>query len=269
MSGAEPALEFEDVGVCLGAREVLRSVSFALHRGEVLALAGPNGAGKTTLFRIASRVLTPDTGRIRVLGRPIDALSRREMARALAVVPQDASIAFPFSVSEIVLMGRSPHLGTLGFETRDDVERARDAMTRVGIEDLAERSILSLSGGERQLVLIARALAQDPQVLLLDEPTAHLDLRHRIGVLELVRDFARDERSALMVSHDLTLAARTSDRIALLGQGELLATGPPRDVLTPANLREAFGIDAEVVSAPDGSPIVVPQRSGFAGPRAR
>ena len=260
MSG-DAALAFEDVRLRIGGREVLSGVNLSLRPGEVLALAGPNGAGKTTLLRVASRVLAADGGRVLIAGRPADALSRREMAQALAVVPQDASIVFPFRVSEIVLMGRSPHLGTLGFETREDVDRARDAMSRVGIEALAERSILSLSGGERQLVLVARALAQDPQILLLDEPTAHLDLRHRIGVLELVRDFARGDRSALVVSHDLTLAARTSDRIALLAGGEVLAVGAPGEVLTSGHLRSAFGIDADVIAAPDGSPIVVPRRS--------
>jgi iron complex transport system ATP-binding protein len=156
-------------------------------------------------------------------------------------------------------MGRSPHLRALGFENASDVEHARRAMARVGIESLAERSMLELSGGERQLVLVARALAQDPQVLLLDEPTAHLDLRHRIEVLELVREFARGGRSALVVSHDLSLAARTCDRIALLREGTLLAVGPPGEVVTREGLRATFGIDASVVPGPDGAPVVVPQ----------
>jgi iron complex transport system ATP-binding protein len=147
----------------------------------------------------------------------------------------------------------------LGFETREDVALAEDAMARVGIAELADRSILDLSGGERQLVTIARALTQDPQVLLLDEPTAHLDLRHRIDVLNLVREFVSRGRSALVVSHDLNLAARAADRMALLGGGSVLALGTPADVLTPAHLRDAFSIDAEVVPAPDGVPLVIPR----------
>ncbi len=253
------ALSFQGVGVRIGEREILRRVTLDLDRGELLALAGRNGAGKTTLLRVASRVLRPSAGATLVAGRPIESLSRRALAREIAVVPQDVHIPFPFRAGEIVLMGRSPHLGALGFESKADVALARDAMARVGIEALAERSVFELSGGERQLVLVARALAQAPRILLLDEPTAHLDLRHRLAVLDVVRDFARGERSALVVSHDLSLIARRSDRVALLGGGELIAAGAPREVLTPARLREAFDIDADVLIGPDGAPLVIPR----------
>ncbi len=266
----EAALAFESVELTIGARAILRGVSLELPRGEILSLAGPNGAGKTTLFRVASRVLRPSGGGVRVGGRPLDALSRRDLAREIAVVPQDAQISFPFTVGEVVLMGRSPHLGLLGFETKRDVARAREAIARVGIEDLADRPAPELSGGERQLVLVARALAQDPRILLLDEPTAHLDLRHRIDVLALVREFVASGRSALVVSHDLGLAARICDRMALLRDGALLASGAPRAVLTKSNLRQTFGIDADVIDAPDGSPLVVPRARAeparFSGP---
>jgi iron complex transport system ATP-binding protein len=253
------ALSFEGIAVQIDGCAILRGVTLDLARGEIVALAGPNGSGKTTLLRVASRVLAPSAGRVLVGGRPAASLSRQALARELAVVPQDARLAFPFTAGEIVLMGRSPHLGPLGFESDADVALAREAMTRVGIEALADRSVLDLSGGERQLVLVARALAQDPKVLLLDQPTAHLDLRHRMVVLDLVRDFVRTGRSALVVSHDLTLAARTCDRIALLRQGELLASGPPGEVITPENLRRTFGIGAEVLAASDGAPLVVPR----------
>jgi len=255
----EAALRFEGVGVAIGGREILRGVSLDVARGQIVTLAGCNGAGKTTLLRVASRVLRPSAGCVRVGGRDTASLTRRELARELAVVPQDVQIAFPFRAGEVVLMGRSPHLGVFGFESRDDVERARRAMERVGISELAERSMLELSGGERQLVLIARALAQDPAVLLLDEPTAHLDLRHRIQVLALVREFAAAGRSALVVSHDLSLAARSCDRLALLADGGVLACGSPEAVLTADNLRAAFHIEAEILMAPDGAPLVVPR----------
>jgi iron complex transport system ATP-binding protein len=258
VSGDAP-LAFEGVGARFGDREILRGVDLALAPGEILVLAGANGAGKTTLFRIASRVRAADSGRVTMAGRPIDSLSRSELARQLAVVPQEVAVTFPFRVGEVVLMGRSPHLGVLGFETREDVALAEDAMARVGIAELADRSILDLSGGERQLVTIARALTQDPEVLLLDEPTAHLDLRHRIAVLALVREFVSRGRSALVVSHDLNLAARSADRMALLGGGSVLALGTPAEVLTPARLRDAFAIDAEVIPAPDGVPLVIPR----------
>jgi iron complex transport system ATP-binding protein len=259
VSAPDAVLAFAGVSASAGARQILRDVTLALAPGEVLTLAGPNGAGKTTLFRVASRVLRPTAGTVSLLGRPLAAYARRELARVVAVVPQDATIAFPFSVGEIVLMGRSPHLGTLGFETRDDVDRARDAMRRVGIEALADRSVLTLSGGERQLVLLARALAQDARVLLLDEPTAHLDLRHRVRVAALVRELVREGRSALVVSHDLGLAARSGDRIALLRDGQLHVLGTPREVLTPANLRAVFDVETEILEAADGALQVVPK----------
>jgi len=257
MTGA--ALCFEGIELKFGEREILRGVELEVPEGAVVALAGRNGAGKTTLLRIASRVLRPSAGRVSIRGVPIDRFSRRDLAKQLAVVPQDTPISFPFRVIEVVLMGRSPHLGVLGFESRADVALARDVMARVGIEAFADRSILDISGGERQLVLIARALIQEPRILLLDEPTAHLDLAHRVAVLDLVRDFARDGRSALVVSHDLSLSARTSDRLALLSEGRVFECGAPADVLTPKNLMTAFGIRADVIQAPDGSPLVVPR----------
>jgi iron complex transport system ATP-binding protein len=257
-SGA-PLLCVEDAWVRLSGREILRGVSLALGRGEVLALAGPNGAGKTTLFRAVSRVVPLTRGQILCGGRPIGELSRRSLAQAIGVVPQDVAVAFPFSVGEVVLMGRSPHLAPMGFESKRDLALAARAMERVGISALASRSMLELSGGERQLVLLARALAQEPQVLLLDEPTAHLDLRHRIQVLELVRELAADGCGALVVSHDLSLSARAADRLALLRDGRLLAVGPPRAVLTARALERAFDVEADVVEGPDGVPLVVPR----------
>ena len=261
MSAGQAVLSFQGVSAAAGSREILRGVTLELHAGEVLTLAGPNGAGKTTLFRVASRVLRPSAGSVSLLGRPLEAYTRRELARVLAVVPQDATIAFPFRVAEVVLMGRAPHLGTLGFETRADLERASDAMRRAGIEALADRCVLELSGGERQLVLLARALAQDPRVLLLDEPTAHLDLRHRVRVAALVRELVREGRSALVISHDLGLAARSGDRIALLRGGELHQVGTPREVLTPANMRAIFDVETEILVTTEGALQVVPKLS--------
>ena len=259
-------LAFEGVEARLGERDVLRGVDLALAEGEVLGVLGANGAGKTTLLRIASRVLRPSAGRVLLAGQPIERLGRRALARALAVVQQESFVPFAFRVGEVVLMGRAPHLGLLGFESPSDVTRACDAMERVGIAALADRPLSGLSGGERQLVMLARALAQDPEVLLLDEPTAFLDLRHRVEVLELVRAVTREGRSALVVSHDLALVARFCDRLALLAEGRILAIGRPAEVLTPERLRQAFGIEADVLAAPDGSPIVLPRASAPAAP---
>jgi iron complex transport system ATP-binding protein len=252
-------LSFEGVGVRLDGRDVLRSVDLDLSTGEIVAIAGRNGAGKTTLFRIASRVLHATRGQVSVGGVPIESYSRRELATRIAVVPQDVNIPFPFRAGEVVLMGRAPHLGTFGFESAADIRRARAAMEEMEIEHLADRSMLELSGGERQLVLVARALTQDPRVLLLDEPTAHLDLRHRTAVLERVQAFVRGGRSALVVSHDLSLSARSCDRLALLADGEMLAVGPPNEVLNADNLRATFDIEADVMDGPDGAPFVIPR----------
>jgi iron complex transport system ATP-binding protein len=248
------------VAVHFGDREVLSGISLEVAAGELVALAGPNGAGKTTLFRVAARSLVPDRGRVLVGGQDAGSLDRRELARRLAVVPQDVSIPFPFLAGEVVLMGRSPHAGTRAFDSREDVGRALAAMEAVGVGHLADRPMPELSGGERQLVLCARAFAQEPEILLLDEPTAHLDLRHRIELLARVREFVREGGSALVVSHDLDLAARTSDRLALLAGGRFIEVGPPGEVLRPEVLRTAFGVDAQVVAGPDGAPLVVPNR---------
>ena len=257
MSGA--ALSFRGVALARGTRQILAGVDLALAHGEVLGLVGCNGAGKTTLLRLASGVIAPDAGEVRVGEDPVASLPRRELARRIAVVPQDTSIPFAFRVFELVLMGRSPHLGTLGFESREDLDRARDALARVGIAALADRSVLSLSGGERQLVVLARALAQDTPLLLMDEATAFLDLRHRAGVLALAREHAaREGRAALVVSHDLALAARACDRLALLADGRIDAVGPPAEVLTSERVERVFGLPAQVVAGPDGAPLIVP-----------
>jgi iron complex transport system ATP-binding protein len=254
-----PRLALEGVGARLGPRAVLGGVDLAVAPGEVVGLLGRNGAGKTTLLRIACGVLQPEAGRVLLDGAPLAALGRRARARAVALVPQDTQIPFPFSVAEVVLMGRTPHLGPLGFEGARDLAVARRALERMGIAALADRSILSLSGGERQLAIVARALAQEPRLLLLDEPTAFLDLRHRLEVLTVVRELAAGGTSALVVSHDLAVAARFCDRVALLAGGRVLASGPPSEVLTPDLLRAGFGIEADVQTGPDGVPVVVPR----------
>jgi iron complex transport system ATP-binding protein len=259
------ALALQGVAVALAGQPVLQAVDLTVAPGEVLVLAGRNGAGKTTLLRVATRLLEPDAGEVALLGEPAAGLSRREMARRVALVPQDTQVPFPYRVSELVLMGRTPHLGLLGFERKRDLEIAEAALARLGISELGPRSILELSGGERQLVAVARALAQETPLLLLDEPTAHLDLARRLELLQLVRALADEGRALLLVSHDLGTAPRVADRVALLAEGRVLAAGAPAEVLRPDLLRQAFGVEAQVLDTPSG-PVVLPAMLGAPGP---
>lgn len=259
MAAVTAALELAGIAVTLDGRPILDGVDLALARGEVLGLVGRNGAGKTTLLRVAAATLRPRAGRVLLFGRRAAEIPRRERARLLALVPQETIIPFAFRALEVVLMGRAPHLGWLGFETAADLRAAREALASLGVGSLENRSVLDLSAGERQLVVVARALAQGPSVLLLDEPTAFLDLEHRLRLLDLVRAFVARGGSALLVSHDLALAARHCDRIALLADGRIVAAGPPVEVLRPEALRRVFGVDAEVFAGPDGVPLVIPR----------
>lgn len=254
-------LRFESLAVELGGRTILSGIDFEVSPGEVVGLVGRNGVGKTTLLRLANGALTASSGRVLLGAESVATLPRRRLARGVALVPQDLHVPFPFRVGELVLMGRAPHQPLVGLESETDVELALGALERLGIGHLADRAITTLSGGERQLVLFARALVQDPGVLLLDEPTAFLDLKHRVEVLREVRAFARSGRAALIVSHDLSLAARSCDRVVLLGSGGIAAVGPPADVLTPENLRAAFGIEVFAFPGPDGALVVVPDLS--------
>jgi iron complex transport system ATP-binding protein len=228
-------------------RTVLGAVDVVVAPGELVGVIGPNGAGKTTLVRLLAGVLRPSAGRVVLGERPLDAWSRRDRARAVALVPQDPRVEFPFTVLEVVLMGRAPHLTGLGFAGADDVRRARAALGRLGLEGLEARHLDTLSGGERQRVFLARALAQDPTVLLLDEPTTHLDLRHQTEILDVVRAGVRERAlAALVVLHDLNLAAVACDRLALLAGGRVVATGAPGDVLTRPLIEQAFATGVHV-----------------------
>jgi iron complex transport system ATP-binding protein len=262
-------LQYDSVVASVGGKPILRGIDFSVEPGEIVGLVGRNGVGKTTLLRLAGGVLVPSAGRV-LLGtgkdaRPIGDYTRRELARRIALVPQDMHVPFPFRVGELVLMGRAPHQPLMGLESEADAELARRALDRLGILGLVDRLITTLSGGERQLVLFARALVQNPAVLLLDEPTAFLDLKHRVEVLREVRAFADSGGAALIVSHDLSLAARSCDRVVLLGAGVQIGVGRPEAVLTAENLREAFEIDAQIFAGPDGSLVVVPELARSSG----
>ena len=268
----ETALEARGVCFGFGRKRVLNGVSLCVRSGEMLGILGPNGAGKSTLLRVFSRILAPEHGEALLFGRRLETYSRRELGRAIAVVPQDTQIEFPFSVTEVVLMGRSPHLHGFAFERERDLCVARAAMVRTGVGELAERSIHELSGGERQRVVLARALAQEADVLLLDEPGTHLDIRHEAETYDLLQDLQREGKTIVVVLHDLNQAALYCDRVALLAEGRLAKLGPPAEVITRATLAEVFGAEMQVgVNELTGAVNVMPlsrAHRGASGSRA-
>jgi iron complex transport system ATP-binding protein len=242
-----------------GKRRVVEDVSLEAEPGRITGLIGPNGAGKTTLVRVATRGLRPMLGRVTVGGVDPYDVSAKRAAQLVAVVPQDLTPAFSYSVLEMVLMGRSPHQGPFGGRSGEDWTKVRWALTAANVQHVADRPIEELSGGERQRVVLAQALAQDAPVLLLDEPTTHLDLRHVVDMLALVRRLARTEGTAVLaIFHDLNLAAATCDRIYALAEGRVVAAGDPSSVITRTLVREVFGVEADVEpSTATGRPAVV------------
>jgi iron complex transport system ATP-binding protein len=243
-----------------GDRQVLHNVSIDLHAGELLAIVGPNGAGKSTLLKILGGALPPWSGVAELEGRPLAAYDRRAIARRLAMVAQENLVAFRFTVLEIVLMGRAPHLGPFHFETRHDLAIAHAALERFDLLGLARRPIQELSGGERKRVFLARALAQDPHVALLDEPTAFLDLRHVAEIFARLREL-RSERGLAVVAtlHDLNAAALHADRVLLMKDGATAGYGTPGEVFTEDNLRAVYETEVYVGRNPaNGSITVLP-----------
>jgi iron complex transport system ATP-binding protein len=230
--------------VCTGYDrvQVLDSISFTAAKGEMLVVIGPNGSGKSTLLKTLAGILRPKTGQVEVMGRDIGSYSRREMARKAALVPQQSTVASSYTVLETVLMGRYPHQGLLGWETGRDVQVAREAMQSTRIEHLKNRHLAQLSGGELQRVLIARALCQEPEIMLLDEPTSSLDLAHQVRVMDLLEELnAERDLTVIMVAHDLNLASLYGERILLMRDGRVMDHGPPREVLNFENLEAVFG----------------------------
>ena len=234
-----------------GGREILRGVDLEAAPGELVGLVGPNGAGKTTLLRALAGYLPADAGEVRVAGADPRRLRARNLGRLLAQVPQVATLDLDFSCLEVVLMGRYAHLRPLQRqEGPGDLAAARSALAAAGLREREADPVAVLSGGERQLLLLARALAQDASVLLLDEPTANLDLRHRLAALDLVRGSVALGMTAVAAVHDLELAARYCDRIVLLAGGTVLAAGRPEAVLTPAAIAQAFGVTVSTFPDP-------------------
>jgi iron complex transport system ATP-binding protein len=246
-----PAVKLRDVTVGYGRRDVLRDVSLTIERGERVAIVGPNGAGKSTLLRVLTGVLAPARGDVRLGGEPIGRLSREAIARRVAVVPQVAMLPFAARVEEVVALGRLPHEDPLRGPRPADRLAVEAAIARVGLEELAGRDARELSLGERQLVLVAVAVAQAAPLVVLDEPTVHLDIRHQVDVMDLLADLnRRDGTTVVAVLHDLHLAARSFPRIVVVADGRIVADGPPHLALAADRIREVFRIDPALLSAP-------------------
>lgn len=259
-------IELRDVDLDYGAREVLRQVTFRSFRGEFLGIIGPNGSGKTTLLKAISRVVPPSKGVILLEDRELEDFSQLELSREIAVVPQAADPGFDFTVRDVVAMGRYPHIGRFGRETDEDRETCRKAMETTGISHLGDRSVRAISGGELQRVIIARALAQQPRLLLLDEPTAHLDLGQQVGILQTMKELSR-KIAVIGVFHDLNYAAHFCDRLILLHDHRVLAMGDPESVLTHDAIATAFGIEVVVRENPfTGRPSISPVYRPEPGP---
>jgi len=254
------AIDIRDLHHAYKEAVILKNLTFAIPKGLFFIVIGPNGSGKTTLLKTLAGVERLQEGRIEISGAALGSYSRRALARQIALVPQTVQIDFPFTVLEVILMGRAPHLGMLGLEQPQDLEVARQAMTFMEVDGLANRQLDQLSGGERQRVFIARALCQDPRIILLDEPTASLDIGHQILVMDLMQKLKQDRAiTVVMVSHDINLAAMYGDRLLLLQEGRILAAGRPEQVLTFETLEQAYGCAVLVDENPlGGIPRVTP-----------
>jgi iron complex transport system ATP-binding protein len=234
-------LKLNGIGFRYDGDQVLKNVSFDVAQGEFLGIIGPNGSGKSTLLKIIDGILKAQEGTLHLDGRRLHEFKRSDVAKIIGFVPQDFSMIFPFSVKEIVLMGRAPHLGRLRFESESDCEIARKSMEVTDTECFADRSMNELSAGEVQRVLIARALTQEPRIILLDEPTAYLDIRHQITIFDLIRKLNREQAlTVITVTHDINLSSHYCDRILLLKEGAVRGLGAPEKVITESTIRDVY-----------------------------
>jgi iron complex transport system ATP-binding protein len=253
-------LEVSHLSVSYGSRLILADVSFSVPRGQILGVIGPNGTGKTTLLRALSGVLPLTAGKVNVNGLDLHAMREPQRACLVAVVPQARNLPPAFTGWEMVQLGRTPYIGWMGGLSPRDIQRVHRAMERVDSLDLADRRLGDLSGGEQQRLLLARALAQEAPLLLLDEPTTHLDLQHQVNLLREVRSLAEhDGLTVVMALHDLNLVGRYADTVALISGGGLRAFGPPAEVLEPNLLSEVYHIPLQALPGREGSrPIILP-----------
>jgi len=234
-------------------RYVFKDISFSVNPADVLCILGPNGSGKTTLIRCICHLLQLQSGSISVMGEDIQHISKRDLAREVSYIPQMHNPTFSYSVLEVVLMGRTPYLNQFSSPSKKDIKIAKSAINSVGINHLTERLYTEISGGERQLVLFARALAQQPKILLLDEPTSHLDFGNQIRILKIIKKLANMGLSIVMTSHFPDHAFTVSNTVAIMKDGRFIDIGNPDDVVTEANLKEIYGIDVKIVCVQNGN----------------
>ncbi|MDO9566134.1 MAG: heme ABC transporter ATP-binding protein [Candidatus Desulfaltia sp.] len=264
------AIDIKNLSYSYGNGPVLKDISFSIQKGDFFIIIGPNGSGKTTLLKTISGIIKPQRAQLEILGQSIRSYTRKVLAKTIAFVPQMVQVDFPFTVSELVLMGRSPYLGLLGLEREKDIKIAEHAMAFTGVEHLARRRLDQLSGGERQRVFIARAICQDSEIILLDEPTASLDLAHQVRVMDLMERLKKEKSvTVIMVSHDVNLAAMYGDRLLLINKGKIVSMGRPDEVLTFQALEEAYGCTLLVDESPIGKfprITLVPQKFSNSGP---
>lgn len=247
-------LKVENLICGYGDKEVLKGVSFSVGKGDFLGIVGPNGAGKTTLFRAITCILKPLRGEIFYCGKDLNEISRRDLAREIAVLPQILETSFSFSVEQFISMGRFPHLKKFQPQSRHDSEMVEKAMALCDVLSLRERKIWELSGGEKQRVILAQCFAQEPSLLLLDEPTAHLDIGHQVEILDLIKRLNREkDLTVIMVLHDLNLASEYCDRLVLLKEGRIFKEGSPQEVLTFENIEEVYNTVVVVKENPISS----------------
>ena len=258
----ESLLSINGIGFGYRGKPVLHDISFAVERGAVCGLLGPNASGKTTLLKCINGVLNPKEGHVRVNGEAVNGMTRREVARLMAVVPQQMSLAFSFTALQMVVMGRAARMGALKLPSAHDRDDARAAMKELGVENLADRPFAELSGGERQLVLLARALFQETPILLLDEPTSHLDFRNQYRIMDVVREMTHAKGLATLVTlHDPNLAARYCTHLVVLRDGRLHRSGTREAVFERETLEEVYGMEVFVQPIPGGPSVVFPGRS--------
>lgn len=248
-----PLYELRSAGLRYGSYEAMKNVSVAFDARQFVTIAGPNGAGKSTMLSVMAGLQSHYSGECLFSGRDVRRWNRSEFARRVSVVPQSVQIEFPFTAEQVVLMGRTPHAAAM-FESDEDAEQVRRAMELTGTLDFRARDFRSLSGGEKQRVVVASALAQSPEALLLDEPTTHLDIEHQVSLYRLLRALAAEGMLVVAITHDLNLASSFADRIVVLRSGELVSDGRPESVFNETTMRDVFRVDAQIHSGPGGRP---------------